>query len=77
MTAWFAAVYERCWHFSDTLLYRTSALHPTLIRTRSLRSSRIEQVETDSWNNEQVNGGNVRRVVAEEVRHPWLGGHVL
>jgi hypothetical protein len=26
MTAWFAAVYERCWHFSDTLLYRTSAL---------------------------------------------------
>ncbi len=23
-----------------------------------------EQVETDSWNNEQVHGGNIRRVVA-------------
>ena len=34
----------------------------------------IEQVETDSWNNEQVHGGNVRRVVTQEVRHPWLGG---
>ncbi len=34
----------------------------------------IEQVETDGWNNEQVHGGNVRRVVAQEVRHPWLGG---
>jgi hypothetical protein len=27
----------------------------------------IEQVETDSLNNEQVNGGNVRRVVTQEV----------
>src|SRR5467141_1065978 len=26
----------------------------------------IEQVETDSWNNEQVHGGDVRRVVAQE-----------
>src|SRR5258705_5753753 len=26
----------------------------------------IEQFETDSWNNEQVNGENVRRVVAQE-----------
>ena len=26
----------------------------------------IEQVETDSWNNEQVHGGNVRRVVTQE-----------
>src|ERR1700674_4361534 len=26
----------------------------------------IEQVETDSWNNEQVHSGNVRRVVAHE-----------
>src|ERR1700716_2326599 len=26
----------------------------------------IEQVETDSWNNEQVHGGNVRRVVMQE-----------
>src|SRR6202035_4033594 len=26
----------------------------------------IEQVETDSWNNEQVHGGNVWRVVAQE-----------
>src|SRR5258708_2269878 len=35
----------------------------------------IEQVETDSWNNEQVHGGNVRRVVVRrKVRHPWLGG---
>jgi len=25
----------------------------------------IEQVETDSWNNEQVHGGNVRRVVTQ------------
>ena len=28
----------------------------------------IEQVETDSWNNEQVHGGDVRRVVAQEER---------
>src|ERR1700726_2466010 len=33
----------------------------------------IEQVETDSWNNEQVHGGNVRRVVAQEVS-PSLAG---
>src|SRR5450432_328622 len=26
----------------------------------------IEQVETDSWNNEQVHGGDVRRVVTQE-----------
>src|SRR6202142_4013867 len=26
----------------------------------------IEHVETDSWNNEQVHGGNVRRVVTQE-----------
>src|SRR6202051_3797247 len=26
----------------------------------------IEQVETESWNNEQVHGGNVRRVVTQE-----------
>src|SRR5258707_8375589 len=26
----------------------------------------IEQVETDSWNNEQVHGGNIRRVVMQE-----------
>src|SRR6202047_27149 len=26
----------------------------------------IEQVETDSWNNEQVHGGNVRRVITQE-----------
>src|SRR6202050_5567887 len=26
----------------------------------------IEQVETESWNNEQVHGGDVRRVVAQE-----------
>src|SRR5258705_3284142 len=26
----------------------------------------IEQFETDSWNNEQVHGGNVRRVVTQE-----------
>src|SRR6202023_14085 len=26
----------------------------------------IEQVETDRWNNEQVHGGNVRRVVMQE-----------
>jgi hypothetical protein len=26
----------------------------------------IEQVETDSWNNEQVHGGNVRRVVTQK-----------
>src|ERR1700720_2739647 len=33
----------------------------------------IEQVETDSWNNEQVDGGNVRRVVPQEVS-PFLAG---
>src|SRR6202023_1188812 len=34
---------------------------------------RIEQVETDSWNNEQVHGGNVRRVVTQEGS-PALAG---
>src|SRR3984893_8304222 len=33
----------------------------------------IKQVETDSWNNEQVHGGNVRRVVTQE-RSPSLAG---
>src|ERR1700716_3119695 len=33
----------------------------------------IEQVETDSWNNEQVHGGNVRRVVPPEGS-PSLAG---
>src|SRR5260221_4656580 len=33
----------------------------------------IEQVETDSWNNEQVDGGNVRRVVPQEGP-PFLAG---
>src|SRR6478672_4740058 len=33
----------------------------------------IEQVETDSWNNEQVDGGNVRRVIAQEGS-PSLAG---
>src|SRR5258707_8793014 len=33
----------------------------------------IEQVETDSWNSEQVHGGNVRRVVAQEGS-PSLAG---
>src|SRR6202035_3022424 len=33
----------------------------------------IEQVETDRWNNEQVHGGNVRRVVPQEVS-PFLAG---
>src|ERR1700716_3262865 len=33
----------------------------------------IEHVETDSWNNEQVDGGNVRRVVPQEGS-PFLAG---
>src|SRR5258708_3485559 len=33
----------------------------------------IEQVETDSWSNEQVHGGNVRRVVTQEGS-PSLAG---
>src|SRR6266403_3159134 len=33
----------------------------------------IEQVETDSWNNEQVHGGDVRRVVMQEGS-PSLAG---
>src|SRR5580700_749307 len=33
----------------------------------------IEQVETDSWNNEQFHGGNVRRVVTQEGS-PSLAG---
>src|SRR6266481_1465334 len=41
----------------------------------------IEQVEADSWNNEQVNGGDVRRVVAQEGPPSLAGpppfGHVL
>src|SRR6202021_1596522 len=35
----------------------------------------IEQVETDSWNNEQVHGGNVRRVVTQEGS-PSLAGRL-
>src|ERR1700704_4656757 len=35
----------------------------------------IEQVETDSWNNEQVHGGNVRRVVTQESS-PSLAGRL-
>src|ERR1700716_2927937 len=42
----------------------------------------IEQVETDSWNNEQIHGGNVRRVVTQEgspslARRPPSFDHVL
>jgi hypothetical protein len=42
----------------------------------------MEQVETDSWNNEQVHGGNVRRVVTQEGSPSLAGGrpsfdHVL
>jgi hypothetical protein len=37
----------------------TSALEPD-------NDKGIEQVETDSWNNEQVYGGNIRRVVTPE-----------
>jgi hypothetical protein len=42
----------------------------------------IKQVETDSWNNEQTHGGNVRRVVAQEgspslAGWPWWFDHVL
>src|SRR6266478_5708475 len=33
----------------------------------------IEQVETDSWNNEQVHGGDVRRVVTQESPPPLAG----
>src|SRR6202022_2945528 len=33
----------------------------------------VEQVETDSWNNEQVHGGDVRRVVTQEGS-PSLAG---
>src|SRR5713101_2733508 len=33
----------------------------------------IKQVETDSWNNEQIHGGNVRRVIAQEGS-PSLAG---
>src|SRR5258705_5400473 len=36
----------------------------------------IEQVETDRWNNEQVHGGNVRRVVTQEGP-PSLAGRRL
>jgi hypothetical protein len=47
----------------------------TLIQTRSQpdNDEGIEQVETDSWNNEQVDGGNVRRVVPQEGS-PFLAG---
>src|SRR5216684_7149601 len=34
----------------------------------------IEQVETDSRNNEQVHGGNVGRVIMQEGSRSWLGG---
>src|ERR1700733_3157218 len=34
----------------------------------------IEQVETDSWNNEQVHGGNVRRLVTQEGPPSLAGG---
>src|ERR1700681_4171921 len=38
----------------------------------------IEQVETDSWNNEQVDGGNVRPVVTQartSARYDHPAGH--
>ncbi len=37
----------------------------------------IEQVETDSWNNERVHGGNVRRVVTQEGWGALSFGHEL
>jgi hypothetical protein len=42
----------------------------------------IEQIETDSWNNEQVHGGDVRRVVTQEglpslAGRPPPSDHVL
>ena len=43
-----------------------------LIQRMSVENA-IEQVETDSWNNEQVHGGNVRRVVTQEGS-PSLAG---
>src|ERR1700723_1102185 len=35
----------------------------------------IEQVETDGWDNEQVHGGNVRRVVTQEGSPSLAGRH--
>src|ERR1700739_803627 len=34
----------------------------------------IEQVENDSWDNEQVPSGNIWRVVVQEGSPPWPGG---
>jgi hypothetical protein len=34
----------------------------------------IEQVETDSWNNEQVLAAMSGAWLRKKVRHPWLGG---
>jgi hypothetical protein len=34
----------------------------------------IEQVETDSWNNEQVMEAMSGAWLRKKVRHPWLGG---
>jgi hypothetical protein len=49
-----------------TLIQMISAVEPD-------NDEGMEQVETDSWNNEQVDGGKVRRVVTQEGS-PFLAG---
>src|SRR6202171_444400 len=34
----------------------------------------VEQVEANGRDNEQIHGGNFRRVVSQKGPHPWLGG---
>ena len=40
--------------------------HPATAGRHRPSPGGIEQVKTDSWNNEQIHGGNVRRVVTKE-----------
>ena len=56
----------RPWDWSDVDPDEVSAAEPD-------NDQGIEQVETDSWNNEQVHGGNVRRGVMQEGP-PYLAG---
>jgi hypothetical protein len=37
----------------------------------------IEQVESDRWNNEQVHGGDVRRVVRKKVAIPGWAAPIV
>ena len=65
----------RGWICGDVDPDKVSALQPD-------DDEDIEQIEADGWNNEQVHGGDIRRMVAQEgapalTRRATSLGHVL